>query len=322
MPGASQFDGRATRTGWTWPPASGEEQREVVPNHEKGEGVSIKQSSLATSRLDGKNSPYRALKLGSLASATLNNVVNANVSGAELLLAAAGDAVIAIATAVAVDARAVRVAVEGVALYGARAALFAAHGTAAAGAVRARRLAPAARRTGTGGIIAVLGVAGIAVGLTVGVGRGGRLLKVVLGVAVGGNGGFFNDTNVDDHVVAEVFVACDECGALVILEADALGASPTGVEAIKVLDSGDDGVSCVMGVDLHSHREARTILRRVEKQQLKCDVLGRQRLAGGDTAAVGRDPGHGGSGIDGGHGSHDAVLCGVKFDRWPAMESS
>lgn len=102
-------------------------------------------------------SPYRALKLGSLASATLDNVLHANVSGAELLLASAGNAaVLAIAAAVAIDARAVRVAVQGiggVALDGAGAALFAAHGAAATGAIGARRLASLARHSGTRGLV-------------------------------------------------------------------------------------------------------------------------------------------------------------------------
>ncbi len=107
---------------------------------------------------------------------------------------------------------------------------------------------------------------------------------------------------------------------MVILEADALGASPTGVEAIKILDRRDNRVSCVMRVNLHPHGKPRTMLRRVEEQQLKCDILGRRWLSGRDAAVVGGGAGHGGSSIDGRHGSHGARICGIKIDRHQAMQ--
>lgn len=142
----------------------------------------------------------------------------------------------------------------------------------------------------------------------------------VLGEGTGRGGGLVNDADVDNHVVAEVFVARDQSIALVILEADALGASPTGVEAIKILYRRDNGLGCVMRVNLDSHWEARPILGRVQEQQLKCDVLGGRWLSGGDAAGVGRGAGHGGSSIDGRHGSHGARIGGIEIDRWRPME--
>lgn len=146
MPG-NQCDEPATRTGWTWLPASAAAQIEEVPKTQK-ERVRNKQFCGGISAMR-KISPYRALKLGSFASATLYNIIDTNISGAELFLAPSRDtALLSVATAVAIDARAVRVAEEGigrVALDRTRAALFAAHGATATGAIDPRRLASLAR---------------------------------------------------------------------------------------------------------------------------------------------------------------------------------
>lgn len=72
-----------------------------------------------------------------------------------------------------------------------------------------------------------------------------------------------NDSDVNHHVVAEVLVSRDQGIALLILEADSLGACWAGVEAIEILDGCDDGVGGIMGIDLDSHRQARAIPRRV-----------------------------------------------------------
>lgn len=160
---------------------------------------------------------------------------------------------------------------------------------------------------------------GIPIARIVSIGSG-RRLEILLGEGGRGGGGLINDTDVDNHVVAKVFVPRDQSIALVILEADALGASPTGVEAIEVLDRRDNGVGRVMGENLHPHGKARTILRRVKEQQLKCDILGRRWLSGRDAAVVGGGAGHGGSGVNGRHGSHGARMCGIVIDRYQAMK--
>lgn len=90
------------------------------------------------------------------------------------------------------------------------------------------------------------------------------------------------DSDVDNHVVAEVFIPRNESIAVFVLEANPLRSGRTRVEAIKVLYRRHNRVGCVMGVNLHSHRQARTVLRSIEEEEFKCDILGSDRLAGGD----------------------------------------
>ena len=57
---------------------------------------------------------------------------------------------------------------------------------------------------------------------------------------------------INHHVVSEVLVSRNEGIALLVFEAHTLS-SPF-VEAVEVLDGGDDRVGGVMGEDLNSHR--------------------------------------------------------------------
>jgi hypothetical protein len=49
----------------------------------------------------------------------------------------------------------------------------------------------------------------------------GRLVECVLGVATGSSRRLLNHSNVDNHVVAEVLVASNECVSMVVLKTDA-----------------------------------------------------------------------------------------------------
>lgn len=68
------------------------------------------------------------------------------------------------------------------------------------------------------------------------------------------------DTNIDDRVVTKVLVTANDGVTLLILETHARAACGSRIEAVEVLDSGDDGLSSVMRVDLNPHRNARTVL--------------------------------------------------------------
>jgi hypothetical protein len=61
------------------------------------------------------------------------------------------------------------------------------------------------------------------------------------------------DSHVHNRVVAEVLIPSDDGVAVLILEADAGTARGAWVQTIEVLDGGDDGLCCVMGVDLYPH---------------------------------------------------------------------
>jgi hypothetical protein len=113
-----------------------------------------------------------------------------------------------------------------------------------------------------------------------------RLARVVRMTSIGGGligtwavgrgigRALLKDSDVDDHVVAEVLVPCDEGISILILKTNPLRSGRTGVEPIKVLDSGHNGVGSIMRVNLHTHGQARTILGGIHEQKLKCDVLG------------------------------------------------
>lgn len=83
--------------------------------------------------------------------------------------------------------------------------------------------------------------------------------------------------NVDHRVVTEVLVATDDGITLIVLEADAWAGCGGGIQAVEVLDSGYDGLSGVMRVDLDPHGYPRTVLVRV-LDQLELDGAGDGRL--------------------------------------------
>jgi hypothetical protein len=82
-----------------------------------------------------------------------------------------------------------------------------------------------------------------------------------------------DDPNVYNHVVSEVFVLSDEGISLLILEAHAFGTGGPSIEAIEILDRCDNRVGSIMREDLHTHREARTILGGFREEELECDTL-------------------------------------------------
>jgi hypothetical protein len=81
---------------------------------------------------------------------------------------------------------------------------------------------------------------GIALLLIIGLCRGvGGLGICLLAIASGGDRGLLNYSNVDNHVISEVFVSSNECVSMLIFETDTFGPSGTRVEAVKVLHGGD-----------------------------------------------------------------------------------
>lgn len=78
------------------------------------------------------------------------------------------------------------------------------------------------------------------------------------------------DTNIDDRVVTEVLVTADDSITLLILKTHARAACGSRIEAIEVLDGGDDRLRGVMRVYLNPHRYARTVLVGI-LDQLKLD---------------------------------------------------
>lgn len=92
-----------------------------------------------------------------------------------------------------------------------------------------------------------------------GTGTRGRVL--VMSVDGWISGQLLIDPDVDGHVVMEVFISRDEGVALLILEAHALGPGRASIQAVEILYGCDDRLGVVMRVDLHSHRQARPVLR-------------------------------------------------------------
>jgi hypothetical protein len=86
---------------------------------------------------------------------------------------------------------------------------------------------------------------------------------------------FENNPDVDNHSVSKIFIPGDKGIAVLILEADALRAAGTIVETVKVLDCCDYGISRIVRKYLHTHRQARTICRRLGPQKFKGDIFGR-----------------------------------------------
>lgn len=71
------------------------------------------------------------------------------------------------------------------------------------------------------------------------------------------------NTHINNRVMAEVLVAANNGVSLVVLKAHTRAASRSGVQAIEVLDGGNDGLSSIVGEDLDSHRYPRPVLVRV-----------------------------------------------------------
>lgn len=86
-----------------------------------------------------------------------------------------------------------------------------------------------------------------------------------------------SDTNIDNRVVTEVLVPTDDGITLIVLEADARAGCGGGIQAVEVLDSGDDGLSGVMRVDLNPHGYPRSVLVGVF-DELELDGAGDGRL--------------------------------------------
>lgn len=68
------------------------------------------------------------------------------------------------------------------------------------------------------------------------------------------------DTDINDRIVTEVLISADDGVALLILKAHARAACGSWIEAVEVLDGGDNRFGGVMRVDLDPHRNARTVL--------------------------------------------------------------
>jgi hypothetical protein len=83
----------------------------------------------------------------------------------------------------------------------------------------------------------------------------------------------WDDTNIDCHVVPQVFIPSDEGVSAVVFEAHTTGGSL--IDTIKILDGGHDGIGGIMREDLDSHRDSRTNLGVLIQQQLKGNVLWR-----------------------------------------------
>ena len=71
---------------------------------------------------------------------------------------------------------------------------------------------------------------------------------------IGRDGGLEHDPDDDGHAIIEVLVAGDQGVGPAVLEGDAADAAGALVEAVEVLDGGDDGIGRVMGMDVDSHR--------------------------------------------------------------------
>lgn len=89
-----------------------------------------------------------------------------------------------------------------------------------------------------------------------------------------------NYTDRYDHVIAEVLVASDKCVALLVLEAHALGDGWARVQPIEILDCCDNGIRCIMLIYGDTQGQARTVFRRLGKQEFEGDGLGRWSCGG------------------------------------------
>jgi hypothetical protein len=74
----------------------------------------------------------------------------------------------------------------------------------------------------------------------------------------------------------EVLEPRNERGAMAVLEYD----SSALVQAIEVLDSSNNGISCIVRVDVDSHGQTSPVLRGLGEQELKANMLGLNLLCG------------------------------------------
>ena len=89
-----------------------------------------------------------------------------------------------------------------------------------------------------------------------------------------------NYSNVDDHIILEVLVSCNERIPTVVLEADTV--CGTFVEAVEVLNSSHNRIGGIVRKDLHPHWQSCSMIGGTIEQQLECDIL-RRRTNRGDT---------------------------------------
>lgn len=212
-------------------------------------------------KLEGRKcAAYRTLKLGSLATATLDNVLNTNIGVSDLLLkfsSCRGGCVITTAVA-AVDA------IVTFGLLGRTGAaifrrLIGVGRSASAALVTTGRCAALARFSRIRPRVirgkALCRVVRMGVWCVVG-GLGIRVVRST----ICGLGRLFNNSHIDHHVVAEVFISGNEGIGILVLETHATRDRWARVKAIKVLNRGDNGVCGIMRVYLNTHRQARTKL--------------------------------------------------------------
>lgn len=221
---------------------------------------------------------YRALELGPLAAATLNNIVEADLCAAKLFGFAGRRTRGVIAAAVSVHAVmqivAVRLRTRAAVPAGPRTGCLAAgarRGTATLSDAAGRHTAASrAPRAGPRVLLTLwLGaVDGIPIWHVVGLCGGPICDRSMLWAR---SSRIVANTHVDGGVLAKVLVAPDDGVALLVFETDAGAGCGGRVQAVEILDSGDDGLSGVVGVNLYTHRYARAILMRV-LDQFELDV--------------------------------------------------
>jgi hypothetical protein len=232
-----------------------------------------------------RQSTYRALELGALPAATFNNVFHTDVGISDLFLDLTRDRTRRIiAAAIAIHAVAVILVVWASVLGRARATLLpggriCAHrcATSATAAIGRRTSLSRCSRSWSGDVLPqLLRGQGRVVFITVrrsanwgrwintGDKRGSRLWRAL------------NDPYIDNHIVAEVLISCDEGVASIILETDAFAAGGAGVETVKVLHRGDDRLGAIVWKDLNPQGEARFVLGRFGKEKLEGHMLGLQ----------------------------------------------
>lgn len=74
---------------------------------------------------------------------------------------------------------------------------------------------------------------------------------------------------MDRCVVCQVLVLRDQCDTVVVLETNTFPL----IQAVKVLDSGDDRISNIVWSDTDSQGKACSVLRSIGQQKLKIDCL-------------------------------------------------
>lgn len=91
---------------------------------------------------------------------------------------------------------------------------------------------------------------------------------IVLSIAMHGN-----HSNIDSHIVSQIFIPRNEGCAVLIFETHAT--SDTIIDTIKVFDCGHNGVGSIMRENLNSHWNSSSELSVVIEEKLEGDVLRR-----------------------------------------------